>query len=186
MNMRDSFYDIDQAQALASKLVKQRSKIPLPEPRLPDPSPPSEVKAIDPPVAPPEIDFKTEGMYRDQVWEKLLEWAIQSTSSLGGFVCNGSGLVIAESGNMPDAVSNLPSIGVSALASLHRCITTGTAPGTLTAKLDSWWFTLLTLTDNLLTHRMDALLMGLVSETSPRPAKVDRIQLVFRDKLADF
>jgi len=186
MTMRGSSFDFDQALTLANQLANKRSNVSLPEPRLGEGL---NMQAKEPSAqqpAPPAVGFQTQGVYRTQVWEALLDWTLKVSGSTVAFVCDGSGLVIADAGRVPNEIGNLPSIGVAALTSLHRCIKTDASPRTFTAKLDTWWFTLITITDGLLTNRMEALLLGLVSEVFPPPDQIDQVQKVFQTKLSEF
>jgi len=186
MKKFDSSFDKKQAQSLAAQLAGRRTHadIPLcPDPGAssdsPQPLPAATARSLP---EPPSAGFKDPNVYRDQVWQLLLEWALKMTGGERAYVSDNSGLVVAEvgSGGMGEVV---PSILVTVLENLRRCNDAGTAPRQLTALLEETWICALTFSTS--NDPEGGLVVGLVSSSAPEAAALIHLHKVFTAKLAE-
>lgn len=186
MKKFDSSYDRSQALTLANQLADKRQGVQLPDPGIQTPvvaeSTAEEVSEVRTYPEPPKASFRDKEIYRDQVWGMLLHWAQEVTNSSGAFVCDASGLVIAEQGVVPETHEAVPSILVSALSNLKRCSQRNEPPKQISAKLDDAWITVLTFAD----AEINDLACGLLSSECPKPDAMNHVDALFSEKIAEF
>lgn len=175
MKKFDNSYDRNQAVALARQLAGVRRRITIPEPKVQAALDSSQTCAL-----PPQEGFDDRNLYRNQVWENLLNWAMTACEGLAAFVCDPSGLVIAEVGNSDESGEAMPSIVVSALGNLKRYTTDNQAPKLICMELNENWITAL----NINPSSGESLVVGLVSGDAPKLAVVRQIGEVFRERIA--
>lgn len=177
--------DQDQAIALAGKLSKNRKTLKKPgKQTTSSPATSAGVNSLE--MAPvPKIGFQDRDVYRDQVWAVLLSWAIQTSGCRSAFVCDGTGLIIAESGKLPQNWKKIPSFSILALDRLRGCTAVGNAPKILSAKLDNNWVTLLNLTHKDVITSHDSLALGLFGLAVPESQVLAYIHYTFRSKISD-
>jgi len=187
MKKFDSSYDRGQAMNLAAVLAGRKNQISMPRPGG-ELEPPEHVAAIEGKdlgfAPPPEVSFRDEGVYRDQVWQMLLRWALDVTDSAWVYVCDTSGLVIAETGIAPQSGEEIPSILVSVLDKLKRCSQHHRLPDLLLTHLDNLWTTVLCFSGDETTAEAEGLVIGLVGEAYPMPEAIKHVGKVFKEKIA--
>lgn len=174
MKKYDSSYDRQQAESLAQTLVERRNTPSVREPQAPAAAPQSVTKLSDPPA----LSFEDPDVYRDQVWNGLLAWALDLGKAHWGFICDDAGLVIAESGASPEIAESVPSVLVSMMDTLSRC-KPGSSPKQVFGKLDDSWLTAIGFSG----HESEHLIMGMVGVAHPSEQAATHIQKSFYAKL---
>lgn len=183
MKKFDSSYDRGQAVNLAAVLTGKKTRIDMPQPgqKATDHTVPT--SQIQYPKT-PDVGFRDEGAYRDQIWKALLGWALETSSSQWGYVCDDSGLVIAESGQAPDTGEVIPSIVVSALDKLKRCSAESELPKILALKSGDLWITALIFRGDAAHPESEGLVIGLTGPNSPHPQTLEHVGQIFKEKIA--
>ena len=182
----DTSYDLGQAVLLARQLEKKRRQthrvtLSSPTPTIDvvesESPPPTPVPA---PIEAPCVDFSDQDVFRSQVWQLLLEWAVSVSNSSWAWASDKHGLVIAEHGqNDGLSAEEIGSGLTNAIFSLKRW----GLPEILSLKSGNGWIAVLCCTLSEQGDVPDCISVGLLSQNSPDSDNLEQIHRVFMEKL---
>ena len=174
MKKFDSCYDRQQARNLAAQLAGKTTTVTMPRPGA--------IQALVAPIPaePPSAGFGDPEIYRDEVWRLLLSWALELIDGISAFVCDGCGLIVAEQGDVPPHMEEIPSMVVTVLEKTRTAA--GTGASRITLQLGDHWLTAFPLDSG--APRVDQMVIGLLSKANPSHQIINRINEVLAQKLA--
>ena len=186
----DSSYDRRQATLLAQKMRKASLSISKITPVSSEPAA-GEVTPgqSDPTPArdlpqPPEIGFRDPGIYREQVWNALLDWARELCHTSWAYASDEKGLVIAERGEAdPVNGERIVSSTVQVQENLRSCTEQRHQSKLFLALIDEWWLTLLYC--NEACQDEQGLIIGMVGEQRPDIDRLGTVHRIFSERLRD-